>query len=318
MTVKTRPPQTHQKNGTAQKTPNVTKCGGSPTIWSEWVYVTPGKAEEYLERNTRNRKLIRAASSDYSSDMAESQWEITHQGFAFDVDGVFIDGQNRAEAIRDSGRPQWVLVTWGLSKRAQEVTDKGRPRTMANSLQIMGFEVSDHKDVAVARSMLGGRSHGTTQMIVDGRTVRTTPTMMRTFIEKHLEALTFTKSLNDYARIPTALLGLIARAYYQAPKEELIRFVAAYQDDIPTESQRPGDRTARKLAAFMADPKSMKRNLSNGSSRRTALYRKSQTALRAYLDGKDIERLFERSEELFPLPEETATGLPASAEETKE
>jgi hypothetical protein len=68
-------------------------------------------------------------------------------------------------------------------------------------------------------------------------------------------------------------------------------------DDLDVAEARPGDRTARALAA------ASDKNRHGGSLRSLPLYRRAQNALRKYLDGVDVQRLDELDQDLFPLPE---------------
>jgi hypothetical protein len=104
-----------------------TKIPGSK-VETRWVLVTPDMAELYLVANTENRMLRPKHIDRIASDMKKDRFLTTHQGIAFDEDGVMIDGQHRCQAIVDSGKGQWMLITSGLPSHAKRVVDGGAKR----------------------------------------------------------------------------------------------------------------------------------------------------------------------------------------------
>ncbi|HEY5050458.1 MAG TPA: hypothetical protein VII50_06125, partial [Acidothermaceae bacterium] len=61
--------------------------------------ITPAKAAEWLEANTTNRPVSRTVVRSFAEAMKRGEWIVTHQGIAFDVSGVLIDGQHRLAAV---------------------------------------------------------------------------------------------------------------------------------------------------------------------------------------------------------------------------
>jgi hypothetical protein len=259
-------------------------------IFSQWEYVDKKLADRWLAMNNRNRDLIPALWSRYLEEMSLGQWFVTHQGVAFDEEGFRVDGNHRLKAISEGAPAQWLLVTRGLSKEAVEAIDRGKMRSMAHALQVMGLALSDTRDVAMARAMYSGPLYGVGYK-------RPTEVSLRKFIERHAEAMLFVRSLPGFKSLRSPVHGVLARAYYHVPTAELTRFVRAMTDDLDVAEARPGDRTARALAA------ASDKNRHGGSLRSLPLYRRAQNALRKYLDGVDVQRLDELDQDLFPLPE---------------
>lgn len=100
----------------------LTKIPGTD-IESEWVFVTPEMAREFLEYNIGNRNKRDKHIANLVSDIENNRFILTHQGMAFDIDGILVDGQHRCMAIIRANEGQWVLVTRGLSKKARGVMD---------------------------------------------------------------------------------------------------------------------------------------------------------------------------------------------------
>jgi hypothetical protein len=279
-----------------------TLAGGPDGIETLWEFVTPPKAVEYLNRNKQNqRRYMPTLGGRYTYDMANGFWIVTHEGIAFDVNGDLIDGQHRLQGIIDSGVGLWMLVTRGLSEKAIEVINRGKMRTMAHALQVAGYDsrVANHRAVAVARAMLTGpQRYQKDEAIV-------TDQSLRLFMDRHLEAILFAMSVCSRNTAPATVAAAVARAYYHADPERLARFCRAMDDDIPPDDSKPEDRTARKLKTMLATVGS-----SQGGSRRVVLYRKAQNAISAYLAGVVLDKLYEKDDDLFPLPaEDAATSL---------
>lgn len=61
---------------------------------------------------------------------------MTHQGIAFDKNGILRDGQHRLTAIVDEGRDAKMVVTFGIAPEAFSVMDTGSRRTASDVLEI--------------------------------------------------------------------------------------------------------------------------------------------------------------------------------------
>lgn len=268
------------------------KSGGTGTTMlgqktTRWVLVTPAIANEYLARNNRNRKLIPAIVARYAAEMKAGNWSETHQGIAFGFDGDLYDGQHRLHGIVQAGVPQNMLVTTGLPREAIEALDRGRIRAVSDTLKIMGFELSSKQAVATANSMM----YGIDNPVKHASSSHTT--LMR-FMDRHMDALLFVNGMSS--KIPTSLRAVIARAYYHTEPAKLERMSMVYRDQIEHADARPADKTIRNLERMFLQSKGNSRN-------RTVLYRKSQNAVRHYLDGKVLDRIHEAYDDLFPLPQ---------------
>src|SRR5439155_10069057 len=82
------------------------RCEGSRIIVRSRVQtVTPKKAAEYLERNTANRPLSARTVRDFAQAMRRGEWQVTHQGIAFDTEGALVDGRNRPARVVEAVAP---------------------------------------------------------------------------------------------------------------------------------------------------------------------------------------------------------------------
>lgn len=93
--------------------------------------VTPGMAAAWLlKRDSNQRALSQATVDSYVRDMQDGAWSLTHQGIAFNREGLLIDGQHRLAAIVASGVPVSMLVTFGVDGDFSAPIDQGRGRSV--------------------------------------------------------------------------------------------------------------------------------------------------------------------------------------------
>lgn len=85
---------------------------------TELVILTPAIAREWLKHNTNNRPLRPSQVENLRLMFSRGEYTLTHQGIAFDEDGVVIDGQHRLGAIAQCPDSMTfpVLVTRGLQR----------------------------------------------------------------------------------------------------------------------------------------------------------------------------------------------------------
>jgi hypothetical protein len=100
--------------------------------------ITPARAAEWLEANTTNRPLSRPAVRSFAEAMRRGEWLVTHQGIAFDVNGVLVDGQHRLAAIIEADLPVELTVFTDVAEGTFDVLDTGKRRTAADVLAIEG------------------------------------------------------------------------------------------------------------------------------------------------------------------------------------
>jgi len=262
------------------------------TIQSTWTFVTPELAERWLEKNHgRNRNCSKEVVYKYTHDMKGGQWITTHQGIGFTNDDVLVDGQHRLRSIVASKVGQWILVTTGLPIEAIQAMDRGMNRKLSHILKIMGYETDTAKMAAVAKAMYIGPSHTGVRNATDNT--------LKDFIDDHIQAVSFAVGLPRDAGNAT-VVSVFGRAWYHTTEEEIVRFIRAMRDQIPLEDAKEQDKTARTLHRFLTTS----RENTGGSVGRMTTYRKTQYALRQYLDGKALDRLYEMERDLFPLPEQ--------------
>jgi hypothetical protein len=111
--------------------------------------ITPRFAQYVLdEKNTFNRPPSKNEAELIAADMRAGMFPLTHQGIAFDADGVLVDGQTRLSAIVLYGKPvkMWVFTYHTRTFVTEDgreldiiyVLDGGRKRSIGQNLQLSG------------------------------------------------------------------------------------------------------------------------------------------------------------------------------------
>ena len=70
--------------------------------------------------------------------MRRGEWQVTHQGIAFDTTGALVDGQHRLAAIVEADQPVEMTVFTEVPDGAFDVLDTGKRRNAADALAIEG------------------------------------------------------------------------------------------------------------------------------------------------------------------------------------
>lgn len=260
----------------------------------ELVTVTPSLAQRWLETVPDYQRKIKARKIDaYARDMAAGNWRLTHQGIAFDEDGRLADGQNRMHAIVKSGVPVAMYVFRGLSREAIQQVDTGKARTVADALKVGGASVSSAEHVSVAMVLL--YAHTSRRSF--------TASEVGAFLRAHGEAIEFGASIfagrSKKRGVTSApVLAAIAVAYESDPSTEdaLRRFATVLYDGITED--RDSDLAAIKLRDTL-QLYGTKRNGNDGSGSRVDVYRRTQRAIRAFLDRRPLAKLYAPRDFIF-------------------
>ncbi|HZC51580.1 MAG TPA: hypothetical protein VE441_03660 [Mycobacterium sp.] len=105
---------------------------------SRVVKITPDKAEEMLAANTANRPVSKSTVRAFAEAMRRGDWLVTHQGIAFDSNGVLVDGQHRLAAVIEADLPVEMTVFTEVEPDTFDVLDTGKRRNAADVLAIEG------------------------------------------------------------------------------------------------------------------------------------------------------------------------------------
>ena len=120
---------------------------------AELVSITPEIAQEWLLKNTNNRKLCVKRTSTIASAIKRGEWTVNGDTIKFDSEGNMLDGQHRLSAIVKSEVVCQSMVVYDLPTESFKKIDTDRkPRTVAQVLQLQG--IKNAKMVATAARLL--------------------------------------------------------------------------------------------------------------------------------------------------------------------
>lgn len=122
--------------GSGQKTAN----GSAPPapMTADVVTITPAMARDWLDHNTRNRKLRWPLIDAIARDMADGKWILNGETIKIAADGTIIDGQHRLSAVIKAGVTVQSFVIRGLPMEVQDTVDTGAVRKLADQLALRG------------------------------------------------------------------------------------------------------------------------------------------------------------------------------------
>ncbi|MFI5780874.1 hypothetical protein [Nocardia sp. NPDC051570] len=171
--------------------------------------MTPQLASEWLERNTGNRPLSRMMVVQLAGAIQRGEWLHTHQGIAFDTNGVLIDGQHRLAAVVRSGVTVRMQVTFDVPPATFSVVDTGRKRSARDILSLSGEENASYLASALRVHYLYSHNPnavwvGTVSMVTNEQIIE--------FLQTHPEmrdSVALGRTLNKAFRIlvPAAAVG---------------------------------------------------------------------------------------------------------------
>ena len=95
----------------------------------ERVFVTPSFASKMLEKNTDNRPIRRNDVEHWKGVISRGEWRYTHQGIAFNVNGVLQDGQHRLLACVETELPIIIQISIGMPVENYDAVDLQTKRT---------------------------------------------------------------------------------------------------------------------------------------------------------------------------------------------
>ncbi|WDV56028.1 hypothetical protein PV963_39685 [Streptomyces coeruleorubidus] len=261
----------------------------------EVLHVSPELATEWLTRNTNNRPLSKGAVQQLAGQIQRGEWQLTHQGIAFDEDGVLIDGQHRLAAIAKAGITVPLTVTYGVPRTSFTVMDTGRKRTGRDALALAGEANATH--LAAALRGLHLYLHAPDSTWSGGSSV-TSNDQLLIMLEKHpgiRDALQHGIALNRACRITVTAATI---GWYVTTEARPDIDQSSWKEGVVTGARlEPGDPrlTLRNTMLSLATGKSHRRR---DDSREHLLY--YLKAWNAWVEGRSIKLLRRSPNETMP------------------
>lgn len=260
------------------------------------VYLMTPEAATHIISNlhlptNRNDKPFRRQA--LRADLLSGNFLLTHQGIAFNEDGLLCDGQNRLMEIASTGVTVPLLVFWNVPNQAMSVLDSGTPRSAEDAAKISGRVGVTKSHASAARRMI--------QSVEIFRAEVTSTTELVQFIDRHREAIDFavnhiSKNSGVKGIATGSVFGAVARAYYHIDRAKLTEFCHQLQH---------GSGNVQDMSATVASFRTflLQAPVSGGAAQ-CENYRKCERCLQAFSRGEKLSKIYAVETEQFPIPED--------------
>ena len=250
------------------------------------VTVTPELAKQWLMSNSFNRPLKPRLVDKYVRQILGGHWQRTHQGVAFDGNGILIDGQHRLHAIIKTGQSITMLAFLNETQLAHESIDNGKTRSL---LDVVRLELRDNtlksKHISTLKAMWAGRFCKNQDDL--------TAVEIGNMLRRYGNAVRFAV---DMAEIPgvndAVVMGVLARAYLTVPTERLLEFCRILSGH---DSDHPTSELIQDFRMWLIDLRDRQ------EATRRDVYKRTQVVLNAFLKSENTCDLFRDQKELFPI-----------------
>lgn len=235
--------------------------------------ITPAIAKRYLESNKDNRVVRRGWVEFLANVIREGGWILTHQGIAFDEDGVLRDGQHRLLAIIEANIGVRMAVWRGVDRRAYQAMDCMRRREVAERLHLLDDPYENRAACSISR--IWGRALGSAS------TAETLEVIKKRFLE-HASAISMVAArFSHKVRLITRSdIGAGIACYISAYPEDGAEFLEAYHSGASLDEGSP-------VLAL----RSLALSGRLGSNTYSEAYWKTIAATRYHQTGREAKRL---------------------------
>ncbi|MCC2654036.1 MAG: hypothetical protein K0Q60_4202 [Microvirga sp.] len=117
----------------------ILKCPMITQMWGCSKLITPELAREILEWASTQRPLRPRAVKRLMRDLKKGEFALTHQGLAFDENGVLLDGQHRLQAIVQSGEAVELFCCFNVPRASFRKIDRNERRSVADDFVQLGI-----------------------------------------------------------------------------------------------------------------------------------------------------------------------------------
>lgn len=269
--------QYYQRRGGQENKPWF-HCARHPYKYSEDILITPEMAKALLDYNPMNRNITDGVVDGYRRDINNDRWINSHESIGIDTGGNLMDGQHRLIAIIEANKAQVVYVTFQVPPEARFVVDGGKKRPTSQKLKFIDPSLNT-KVPSVAISMMRGTASSAP---------RYTDSEKAEFVHLHGEVI-----LKVQRSLPPSPRADVVAAICKAViwhSEELIMPFAAQIKKLKFDDGDP----AKALFLYLTKAKTSGKKIKPAE-----VYKKTLAALQAYIEGRNLTRLYDRDEDFF-------------------
>lgn len=273
--------------GSVTPEPSEPECPATTTL----MVVTPALAEQWLGRPHPSQRPIRKAHvARLARDMTNGTFRVTPDPIVITQSGYLSNGQHRLRAVLLANVTVTMSVATGWRDDVYAVLDGGKPRTIQDRAEVPWMKRKNA--MATVRSVMAG--------FRDRRTADRTEAELVEFGTRHETVLEYLSALPHATKSRAAVMAVCARALIagedQLKVERFFQIVGSGVGDGQKES------AAVRLFAYVHSPEV--RGTGGGGIGHINVYRRTQTALQAFLAGRPLTLLRPLDRELWPLPED--------------
>lgn len=248
-------------------------------------YVTPDEAKQMLSNlYHRQRPLNRGHMLRVSADMAEGRFQLCPDPVVILRDGRVVNGQHRLRAIVESGTTQAMMVSCGWEEGVYDIMDAGLRRAL--SLRVEQPWLRHKNGIGAVRStMVGGnptRAAGISEQALVAFALDHEPTFVALF------------NMPGARAVRAGVLGVCARALLAGEDRDRVeRFLYLVHAG---KGATDGEGAALVLFQWLVRTRGL-----TGHVGQAEVFKKTQSALRAFLDDRDLAKLYAADGDLWPL-----------------
>jgi hypothetical protein len=110
--------------------------GGSETLLTEKMRLTPAMAAQWLRANKHNRPLTKSHVNFLANELISGNWQFNGSPIVIADDESVLDGQHRLHAVIESGVAMDTLVVYGIAVEAFRTIDTGKNRSGSDVLAL--------------------------------------------------------------------------------------------------------------------------------------------------------------------------------------
>ena len=255
-----------------------------------FVLMTKGLVDALLALNTKNRNQRPTIVKHYQRAIDNGLWATTNQGIGVAANGFLIDGQHRLEAFRAAGYPPVkMLVVTGLPDEAMAAVDGGTNRTPRDYMQFMfDTKVSAFVSAILRTSMLARDNYPN---------ARYQPQEFAEHLELIGDSIEKIIRIECIHKMPAAVVAALVDAHHKGYESETESFAKS----LATGELLERDNPALVLRNWLVATKG------GGTSVLVDRYRKTTSALQAWIDQRPLRKLYRTKSPLMAAKEVAAS-----------
>ena len=284
------------------------------------VKLTAQQAAWLYETSPGNRTMVRSNNVTIASDMRNGIWCVGNDALMFDKLKRLRNGHHRLSQQIATGTTLEYLYRLNVEESELAVIDRGRKRNLKATVEFVpGFTEEyggplEAREATYANTALreGGRKSG---IYLSTAGSCKAALLFRDGIKFVIDVV----GARRVTKITTTagVMAVFVRAYTSGEDHEKLRYALNYLIDGGNAIEKgevarlPGTDSLTRLRDYILT----KRFTSAGGSAGKEIYGKTEKMLKAFLEGRDLKKVDEATEELFPVDTSGIIEKPTEAEQ---